>query len=82
MAKGKKIREKGKIKLSQYFKEIDGDSQVSIVVEKGVRVAFPKRLQGKTGKIIGTRGKFKLVELNDGNKTKTFIINPVHLRVL
>jgi|TARA_B100001964_G_C13872213_1_gene439212 large subunit ribosomal protein L21e len=82
MAKGKSVREKGKLKLSKYFKEIEEGSRVAIVTDAGVRAAFPKRLKGLSGKVEGSRGKFKLVKLKDGNKEKTFIIHPVHLRKL
>ena len=82
MAKGKKVRKKGKLSLSSYFKKIGIGEDVAIVVEKSFRAAFPKRIQGKSGKIIGDRGKFKIVELNDGNKKKQFIIHPVHLKKL
>jgi len=80
--KGKKIREKGKIRLSRYFKKIKEGERVSIVPELGVRAAFPKRIRGKSGKVVGERGRFKIVELKDGDKVKKFIIHPVHLRVL
>ncbi len=82
MAKGKNVRKKGKISLSGYFKKIGIGEDVAVVVEKSVRAAFPKRIQGKSGKIIGDRGRFKIVELNDGNKKKKFIIHPVHLKKL
>tara|TARA_Y100000310_G_C20367722_1_gene662017 strand:+ start:222 stop:470 length:249 start_codon:yes stop_codon:yes gene_type:complete len=80
--KGKRIRQKGKVKLSGYFKQIEDGKKVSVVREFGVKAAFPKRILGKSGKIAGSRGKFKLVEIKDGNKTKTFIIHPVHLKLL
>jgi len=79
---GKRVREKGKLKLSSYFKKIDDDARVALVIDSGVRASFPKRLKGMSGKIAGSRGKFKLVEIKDGNKLKTFIIHPVHLRKL
>ena len=82
MVRGKRVREKGKLSLSKYFKKIDDGSKVAIVADKAVRAAFPRRLQGKSGKAVGTRGKFKIVELKDGNKMKKFIIHPIHLRVL
>ena len=82
MVKGKRIRDKGKIKLSRYFKKINVGDSVAIVPELGVRAAFPKRLKGKSGKVVGERGRFKLVELKDGDKTKKFIIHPVHLKNL
>lgn len=82
MAKGKKIRDKGKIKLSRYFKRINEGDQVAIVPELGVKSAFPKRLRGKSGKVIGNRGNYKVIELKDGDKKKQFIIHPVHLKQL
>lgn len=78
----KRIREKGKLRFSGYFKKIDDNSNVAVVVENCVRCSFPKRLGGMSGKILGSRGKFNLVEIKDGNKVKTFIIHPVHLKVL
>ena len=78
----KKVREKGKLRLSRYFKRIDDGSRVAVVTDRGVRAAFPKRIQGLSGKVLESRGKFKVVQIKDGNKMKTFIIHPVHLRVL
>lgn len=80
MVKGKKIRDKGKIRLSNYFKKFEVGETVAIIKELGVRAAFPMRIIGKTGKIIATRGMYKVVELNDGNKAKKFIVHPIHLK--
>lgn len=79
---GKKIREKGKVRLSGYFKKIGDGVKVAVVADAGVRAAFPKRIKGMSGKVLGSRGKFKLVQIKDGSKMKTFIIHPVHLRIL
>lgn len=80
--RGKKIREKGKLKLSSYFKNIDDGARVAVVDERGVRMSFPSRLRGMSGKVKCSRGKFKEVEIKDGDKLKTFVIHPVHLKVL
>lgn len=82
MVKGKRVREKGKVRLSKYFKRIEDGTKVAIVVDKGIRAAFPKRLQGNSGKVVGSRGRFKLVEIKDGDKLKKFIIHPIHLKTL
>jgi large subunit ribosomal protein L21e len=82
MSRGKKVREKGKIRLSQYFKNIEEGSRVAIVTDLGVKHSFPQRLKGYSGKVVGIRGKYKVVELKDGNKTKIFVIHPAHLRKL
>lgn len=82
MAKGKRIREQGKIKLSEYFKTLNDGDRVCIVREKSVCSSFSTRLQGKSGVVIASKGNYKIVKLNDGNKEKTFIIHPVHLKKL
>lgn len=78
--KGRRIREKGKAKLSQYFKKMDAGESVAVVPDCGFRAAFPKRIKGKTGKVKSMRGTHCMVELKDGNKMKSFIIHPVHLK--
>lgn len=78
----KQVREKGKLKLSSYFKKIEDGINVAIVTDVGIRASFPKRIKGMSGKVVGSRGKFKLVEIKDGDKLKTFIIHPVHLKKL
>jgi ribosomal protein L21E len=78
----RKVREKGKLRLSKYFKRFGDGDKVAIVTDAGVQASFPKRLKGMSGKVAGSRGKFKLVEIKDGNKMKIFIIHPVHLRGL
>jgi large subunit ribosomal protein L21e len=80
--RSKKVREKGKLRLSSYFKKLEDGDSVALVIERGVRTTFPKRLQGLSGKVTGSRGKFKIVEIKDGNKLKTYIIHPVHLKKL
>jgi ribosomal protein L21E len=80
--KAKKIRDKGKLKLSSYFKKIDDNSNVAIVKDTGVPSSFPDRIQGLSGKVVRSRGKYKDVLIKDGNKEKLFIIHPVHLKLL
>jgi len=78
----KRVREKGKLRLSKYFKKFDDGDSVAVVIDAGVRGSFPKRLRGMSGKVDCGRGKFKLVKIKDGGKLKTFIIHPAHLRKL
>ena len=79
---GKKIREKGKLRLSQYFKKIEDGANVAVIIDRSVQARFPKRLEGMSGNVVGSRGRFKLVQIKTGNKMKMFIIHPVHLRML
>ncbi len=80
--KGKRIREKGKIKLSNYFKKLEDRDTVAVVKEPSINSGFPKRIIGMSGKIKSSRGRCKLIEIKDGDKIKTFIIHPIHLKKL
>jgi ribosomal protein L21E len=82
MIKGKKQRAKGKIKLSSYFKKFDEGDKVAIVKEHAVRAAFPRRIVGKSGKVIGKRGTHVVVEIKEGKQVKKYIVHPVHLKKL
>jgi large subunit ribosomal protein L21e len=79
---GKQIRERGKIRFSEYFKELKEGEIVGVVNEASIPFSFSKRIIGKTGKIVGSKGKYKLVQLMDGNKEKEYIIHPIHLKKL
>ena len=64
-------------KPNQKFQE--GDS-VAVVRELSVIGGFPKTIQGRTGKVLSKRGAAYVVEINDFNKKKQYILKPVHLR--
>jgi large subunit ribosomal protein L21e len=80
MVKRKSLRERGKLKLSEYFKKIKNGEKVAIKREMSLVGNFPKRIQGKTGTVMGKRGRSYLVEIKDQNKKKEFIIPPIHLK--
>lgn len=76
MVKGKNIREKGKIKFSNYFQKFEKGDRVSIVRDLAVAANFPKTLQGNTGVIQGKQGRSYLVQI----KNKQYLVEPVHLK--
>jgi len=78
----KNIRQHGKIKLSNYFKTFNKDDSVCVVKEQSVKSAFPKTLIGRSGKILGSRGRCYLVKIKDMDKDKVYIIHPIHLKLL
>ena len=80
--KNKPIREKGKIRLSEYFKELKEGDRVAIVKEPCIPGNFPKRIQGNTGVIEGKRGKAYIVKLRDLNQEKRYIVQAIHLKKL
>ncbi len=80
MAGKKKVRTRGKIQLSRYFQEMEKGDFVAIVREPSVQSSFPVRIQGRTGKVEGRRGKAYMINLRDQNKEKKFLIEPIHLK--
>lgn len=82
MEKGKSIRERGKVRLSEYFKKINNGDTVAIVTEDSIPSNYSYRVIGLTGKVIGERGMCKIIQIMHGNKKKTIIIHPIHLKVL
>jgi large subunit ribosomal protein L21e len=80
MVKRKNMKERGKIKFSEYFKELNEGESVAVKREKSISASFPKRIQGKTGTVVTKRGKDYIVKLKEFTKEKLFIINPIHLK--
>ena len=80
--KKKRIRVKGKVKLSEYFKNLENGNKVAVVRELSQKANFPARIQGKTGIIEGKRGKSYIVKLLDNKQEKRFIIQAIHLKKL
>jgi len=82
MLKRKKIRERGKLNFSRYFKDLKEGDRVAIVRELSLEGSFPKTIQGRTGIIEGKRGNSYIVNLRMIGKEKKFIVHPVHLKKL
>ncbi len=80
MVKGKSIREKGKIRFSQYFQKLKKGDNVALVKEKSLTCSFPDRMQGRTGRIIGKQGKEYIINVKDHAKDKEFVVHPIHLK--
>ena len=80
MLKHKRLRERGKISLSKYFQSFKEGDSVAVVRELSIKFGYPKKLQGRTGIIIGKRGVAYEIEINDLNKPKRYAIKPIHLK--
>ncbi|MEX0920608.1 MAG: 50S ribosomal protein L21e [Candidatus Pacearchaeota archaeon] len=76
----KKTREKGKIRLSNYFQEFKKGDTVAVVREVSLQPGFPSIIQGRTGIVDGKRGKSYEVKINDNKKEKRYFIEPIHLK--
>ena len=78
MTKG--IREKGKFSFMKFFQKFKPGDSVAVAREISVKFGYPKRLQGRTGKIVEKRGSAYYVEIKDFNKLKRYSIKPIHLK--
>jgi len=82
MLKRKTVREKGKVGLSKLFANIQIGDTVALVRNLSFTSDFPKRFQGKTGKVSGKRGMSLIVEIYDGKRPKTLIVKRINLKKL
>ena len=80
MAKAKPKHLKGKVSLRKYFQDLVAGESVAFVRDLGVPATFPQRMQGRTGVVIGRRGRVYVVKANDKNQAKTFLVQPIHLK--
>jgi large subunit ribosomal protein L21e len=77
----KQRSERGKLKFSEYFKELNVGDKVALVRDSAVnQVSFHKRMQGRTGEVVGKKGRSYIVKVKDLNMEKTFILLPIHLK--
>ena len=82
MIKRKNIKTRGKLKLSQYFQELKNGDRVAIVREQSLNPAFPRRIQGRSGIVVGKKGRAYVIKAMDYNEEKTYVINSMHLKKL
>jgi large subunit ribosomal protein L21e len=76
----KKIREKG-IKIRRALQTFNVGDIVHIDIDSAVHKGMPHpRFQGRTGVVIGQRGRAYLVRIRDGNSYKILIVRPEHLK--
>lgn len=78
----KDIREKGAVpKLSLIMLEYKTGDKVHIVINPSVHKGMPhRRYHGKTGEVVGKKGKCYIVRVMLGDKEKTLFIRPEHMR--
>ncbi|MEK6813046.1 MAG: 50S ribosomal protein L21e [Nanoarchaeota archaeon] len=77
----KNYKEKGKISIRRFLQSFQAGEKVILKAEPAYQqgMYFP-RFHGKEGIIQGKQGACYQVRVLDGNKEKTIIIHPVHLR--
>jgi len=76
----KTVREKGLSPISRAIQEFVEGDRVNIDLDPGIQKGMPHhKFHGKTGKVVGQRGRAYLVEVRDGGLMKEVIVLPEHL---
>lgn len=76
----KTVREKGLSPITRAVQEFSGGDIVNIDIDAGIQDGMPHpKFQGKTGKVVGQRGRAYIVEVKDGRLMKEVIVLPEHL---
>ncbi len=76
----KRMRERGKLPFTRYFQVFKEGDTVAVFQELALPFGYPKKIQGRTGKVLAKRGAAYYVEIKDLNKPKRYLIHPVHLK--
>lgn len=73
--------EKGKISMTAYFQKLEKGQSVVLKLEPSTHKGmFLPRFYGKTGVVGKKQGNCYEVMIRDGNKPKTLIVHPIHLK--
>ena len=75
--------ERSRLNIDRVIHEYSEGDSVAIVIDGGQQRGMPnRRFQGKTGVISGKQGVAWVVTIKDGNKTKTVVARPEHIRLV
>lgn len=76
-------RERGAPPVTHALRDYPAGTKVAITLNPGVHKGMPHpRFQGLTGNVVERRGDAFIIELMAGNKLKTIISRPEHLRLI
>jgi len=74
-------RERGMYPITRALKEYKVGDIVHIIIDPSVHKGMPHpRFHGRTGVVVGQRGRAFIVRVRDGGKYKYLIVRPQHLR--
>ena len=73
--------ERSRLNIDRIIHQYSEGDRVAIVIDGGQQKCMPnRRFQGRTGVITGKQGAAWVVSVKDGNKSKTVVARPEHLR--
>jgi large subunit ribosomal protein L21e len=74
------VRTRGKSSVVKAIQEFDAGAKVHVIIDPSIHKGMPHpRFHGKTGEVIGKRGRAFVLRVTDGDATKTLITLPEHL---
>ena len=77
----KSPRSRGLSPITREFQEFEVGEKVNIILDPSIHHGMPAvRFHGKTGTVMGTQGRAFVLAVKDGDKTKTVLSTPEHLR--
>ena len=77
----KKPRNRGLSPITHEFQVFEMGEKAHIYLDSSVHHGMPSiRFHGKTGTVIGTQGKAFVLAVKDGNKIKTVLAKPEHMK--
>ncbi|MEM5802180.1 MAG: 50S ribosomal protein L21e [Candidatus Aenigmatarchaeota archaeon] len=69
--------------ITKFLQDFDIGQKVVIAPEPSSQSGMPHpRFKGRSGEIIGKRGRSYIVKVVDGDKVKKVIVNPEHLKAV
>lgn len=77
----KNLRQRGLPPVTSLIQEFETGQKVHVVCESSIQKGMPhRRFHGKTGTVIGRRGRAWVLAVRDGGTQKVVIARPQHLK--
>ena len=74
------VRARSKSAVVRAIQEFETGAKVHVLIDPSIHKGMPHpRFHGKTGEVVGKRGRAFVLLVTDGNATKTVITLPEHL---
>jgi large subunit ribosomal protein L21e len=76
----KTVRARGISPVVRAIQEFEKGTMVHVIIDPSIHKGMPHpRFHGKTGEVVGKRGRAFVLKVTDGDATKTLIALPEHL---
>lgn len=78
----KNPRKRGQQPLGRLLHEYKAGDKVTVIIDPSVQKGMPhRRYHGKVGTVEEKRGRAYVVKIKEGNKVKTVIARPEHIKL-